>query len=252
MATGNGNARPSRTHQLLGMRFGRLTVVSFAGVRGKKRRWHCRCDCGNVTEVITAGLVSGTTASCGCLRAELARERYTENLCGQTFGKLVAIGLAPRPGKPGVFWRCRCSCGAESVVQASALKSGATRSCGCLHNELLSKANTRHGMSKTAIYNAWKTMVGRCHNSRHCSYYKYGARGIFVCSRWRRSFAAFFSDMGNRPRGRSIDRIDNDGGYCCGKCADCRGRGISACNCRWATDSEQQLNTRRSVKNRTA
>lgn len=250
MATDNGNARQGRVHQLAGMRFGRLTVVSFAGVKGEKRRWTCRCDCGNVTEVITAGLVGGATASCGCLRADLARERYTENLSGRTFGKLTAIRIERGSNGAKVMWRCRCECGAESVVYAGSLKSGATKSCGCLHRAIVSRTNTRHGMSKTAIYNAWKTMIGRCHNARHSSHHKYGARGIFVCRRWRESFAAFFSDMGHRPRGKSIDRINNDGGYCCGKCDDCRSRKVRKCNCRWATDSEQQLNTRRSVRKR--
>jgi hypothetical protein len=249
MADRKHTPKSTRVHDLCGMRFGRLTVTEFAGTKGAKRRWSCRCDCGNVREVITANLISGMTRSCGCWRVEHHRERLTENLAGKRFGRLCVIAhdIDAKSGG-GAFWVCKCDCGSVRTVAACSLKSGATLSCGCFHRESVASNNKTHGMSKTAIYNAWKTMVGRCHNARHSSYYKYGSRGIFVCERWRNSFAAFFEDMGERPRGMSVDRIDNDGGYCCGKCKDCRSSGVVACNCRWATDSEQQLNTRRQAR----
>ncbi len=85
-------------------------------------------------------------------------------------------------------------------------------------------------MSKTTIYKIYRQMIERCHTKTHQAYPRYGARGIAVCERWRHSFENFFSDMGDRPEGRSIDRFDNNQGY-------------SPDNCYWATQEEQMNNT---------
>ncbi len=89
---------------------------------------------------------------------------------------------------------------------------------------------TTHGMSKSAEYRIWLGMVGRCHNPQNCNWDGYGAQGIRVCKKWRKSFAAFLEDMGERPGyGWSIDRIDNDGDY-------------TPNNCRWADSATQARN----------
>lgn len=91
-----------------------------------------------------------------------------------------------------------------------------------------------HGLSKTGAYQAWYQMLQRCYNKNRVSYKNYGGRGIWVCYRWKKSFMRFYEDMGNRPEGMSLDRIDNDASY-------------RLSNCKWSTRKEQVQNTRRSV-----
>jgi len=154
------------------------------------------------------------------------------DLTGQTFGLLTALAYAGHNAAHRAMWDCVCECGEKVTVRGERLRSGYTKSCGCLAKRRMATLNRTHGKSKTPLYRVWRGMIQRCEdaNSPHFKYY--GGRGIAVCAEWRSSFEAFERDMAAGYRaGLSIDRVDNDRGY-------------SASNCRWATDTQQSRNRR--------
>ena len=154
---------------------------------------------------------------------------------GQRIGRLVVQRRAPNKPEGNLVrasWWCRCDCGNDVIVTGASLNKalkgkGGTRSCGCLMKE----KPTKHGRSGASIYGTWRTMLQRCTNPKNPAYANYGGRGITVCDEWK-DFKKFYADMGDRPPGRTLDRVDNSQGY-------------SKDNCRWAT-CKQQGNNRRS------
>ena len=166
------------------------------------------------------------------------------DITGQKFGKLTVI---KRDGVDGTIstWLCECECGKQAVVRKSHLTTGETSSCGCLRFERDdSYFRPTHGMTNAPEHRIWKGIIGRCTNPRSHNYAYYGARGITVCKGWRR-FENFIADMGKKTSPKhSIDRINNDDGYHCGHCEDCKANGWVA-NCRWATWKEQANNKRK-------
>ena len=151
---------------------------------------------------------------------------------GVKFGRLTTMARGP---KYTMF--CRCECGAITNPAANDLKNGLTKSCGCLQREATAAANainkTTHGMAHSPTYVSWAAMKERCLNPNHHAAHNYSARGITMDAEWC-SFEKFRADMGDRPEGTTLDRIDNNAGY-------------KADNCRWASKKDQGNNTRRNV-----
>lgn len=218
---------------LTGQTFGRLLVLKRMGsnYRGSAL-WWCLCDCLRTSTVDGADLRKGTTNSCGCLLAESVKERgefKIDNLVGQEFGNLVVKGMV-RYSNSGVKWVCVCKCGNSTTVRASNLKAGSVQSCGCLRRDHCKTMSYKHGHHKSAEYQSWRSMLKRCLNPKTAGYRYWGGRGISVCDRWM-IFENFLFDMGPRPPGTTLDRIDVEGNYEPG-------------NCRWATLHEQIRNRR--------
>jgi hypothetical protein len=156
------------------------------------------------------------------------------DLTNKRFGRLVVISESPKRTKSrGVYWFCKCDCGATKEVASQHLVKGLTVSCGCYAKEVNLKKNTTHGHFGTPTYKSWDKMIQRCCNPNCPEYRYYGGRGITICEAWS-DFANFLADMGERPAGTSIDRINVNLGYFKG-------------NCRWATSTIQANNTRRNT-----
>ncbi len=153
------------------------------------------------------------------------------DLVGRKVGRLTVVSLRDRV--PVSRWNCLCSCGTWTVVAGGHLRANRVLSCGCYARDRTSETQRKHGMSKTPTYVSWRSMLQRCSLPSVPSFARYRERGITVAASWL-DFEQFFADMGERPPGTSIDRIDNTKGYAPG-------------NCRWATPAQQQANKSNSV-----
>jgi hypothetical protein len=231
----------SKPENLIGKKFGRLTVVEQAKSEKYGTVWNCLCACGKAVNGVRTGTLHSRAAaiSCGCLKSELVSARSFVDLTGQRFGRLVVLSCSGRNDVQQALWELRCDCGnTVSGMTTDRLRGHHTRSCGCLQREAVAatgRACKTHGCSRMPDYAIWKAMVNRCNNPDCKNYHLYGGRGIKVCDRWQGETgpAFFMADMGPRPsKKHSIDRYPNQNGN------------YEPKNCRWATAKQQANNSR--------
>lgn len=216
---------PHRIAISTGDTFGKLTTLEAYSL--DNRRVLCRCECGTEKRILGAHLVHGLI-SCGCAHGggrRLNKQPYLTT--GQVFERLTVLEDVRTCNDDA---RCRCQCGTEVTVRAARVKLGGTKSCGCLKRE----QNTSHGFCGHPLYSLWNGILDRCTDPEHPSWFNYGGRGITACDRWLDPWAFaedIERDLGPKPKGWSLDRIDNERGYFPG-------------NVRWADRSTQKINQR--------
>ena len=153
---------------------------------------------------------------------------------GMRFGKLVVIEKVGTDRDLNSLYNCLCDCGKETVKRGLHLLSGSITSCICSRPRKGEKR--KHGLARSSIYKPFRGMILRCNNPKAINYNNYGGRGIIICERWsgENGINNFLEDMGNRPEGHSLDRINPDGNY-------------EPSNCRWVTFRNQTLNRTKNV-----
>ena len=222
---------------LSGLKFGRLTALKrFIPEGSKEAYYECLCDCGNKVNVRAYSLKSGNTKSCGCLAKETrintgknSKGRLSSrliDLTGQRFSRLVVVSRAPN-GKGGrTRWNCLCDCGRTTISSPAHLRSGHTKSCGCLGLENATKSKITHNSSGTRLLRIFRQMHNRCERPSVTQFRWYGAKGIKVCDEWS-DFLKFKTWALNNgyEENLTIDRIDPDKNY-------------EPSNCRWITREE--------------
>lgn len=234
---------------LTGQRFGRLTVLE----KGKPHitsggkyiaTWVCKCDCGNITTVQGQKLRKGHTTSCGCLIKENKGARF-EDLTGKKFNRLTVIKFIPQNERKArqYSWLCRCDCGNLVKANASKLKMGLQKSCGCLKEEMkydIGEVNKNYKHPNKRLYGVYKAMLNRCYDTNGREYHNYGGRGITVCEEWLGEFGydvfakwalSTGYDINAKHGDCTLDRVDVNKGY-------------SPDNCAWITNKQQQNNRR--------
>lgn len=160
-----------------------------------------------------------------------------QEITGMKFGRLTVIEFVGYNDTKDRHYKCVCECGTEVVTRRKSLINGGKKSCGCWYREYQQNKSITHGHGThkyvDRTYSSWRSMLDRCKNERSVSFDRYGGRGIKVCDRWCR-FENFLEDMGERPDGTTLDRIDTGGDY-------------EPKNCKWSTIKEQARNQRRTI-----
>lgn len=149
-----------------------------------------------------------------------------QDLTGKKFNNLTVLGFSHRKEEK-YFWKCKCDCGKETIVESYRLRKGLTKSCGCLRVT----SNTKHGTWDSKLYRIYYGMLARCYKPQDKYFKSYGGKGITVCKEWKENYINFknWAMANNYKEGLSIDRIDSNKNY-------------EPLNCRWVTLKEQGRN----------
>lgn len=227
---------------LTNQKFGNFTVLEKAPTHKTSSgccitMWKCKCDCGTIFVTSSQKIRKGHTKSCGCLLKENKGSKF-EDISGNKYGKLTVLRMLKPHEKvrKGYSWLCQCDCGKIVHGNANKLKSGHTKSCGCLLVDFISSLNKKYEISDSRLYRVYRSMIDRCANKKNKRYDDYGGKGINVCEEWMENFDNFATwsyQNGwceNAPRGQcTLDRIDCYGNY-------------EPNNCRWVSNKVQQNN----------
>jgi hypothetical protein len=216
-----------------GLKVGKWTTILFARKpNDDKRYWMCKCDCGTQKLVREIDLINARSTQCAQCRFSFKYD------IGQRFGSLVIVDRFK--SNNGLLAKNKftliCDCGDSSTVDTARINAGKVKMCYKCSLKLVGQP--RHGMHNSSTYSTWEQIKRRCYAVNYARYKDYGGRGITVCERWH-IFDNFLADMGVKPEGLQIDRIDNDGPY-------------SPDNCHWVTPRENMQNRRNSPKNKKA
>lgn len=203
---------------MIGKTFGNWFVISGPEIIKKKKYYLCRCNCGNEINVRDDALIKANSKFC-----MKCRHHDKKINSGDKFGSWTVIQEVEAKEKRK-HYIVKCDCGTIKILKGIRLRFGDSlkcRKCG----------STKHSMAYSKTYYTWESMIQRCISPNNTNYKHYGARGIRVTESWL-IFSNFLADMGERPEGLELDRIDNDGNY-------------EKSNCRWITHQENLLNKKR-------
>lgn len=211
-----------------GKKFGKWTVLNLIKIDKPGKYYECLCECGNIR--IKAGTELRAKRGMQCADCQYAKLYDPEREIGKKYHKWT-IKKYIDIHKKLQRYETECECGKKGIHIAADLRSGKSRQCILCHNRQNAKSNIKHGRHNTLLYKVWTSMLERCNNPKSTPYKYYGGRGIKVCDRWSK-FENFLEDMGERPEGKTLDRINNDGNY-------------EKSNCRWVTHKENCNNRRK-------
>lgn len=203
---------------MVGDKFGEWTVLEYHPLIKPGKHWKCLCSCG--TEKIIPGTTLRAGRSLMCATCSYAKQHDPRKEIGKRYGKWTVVKFAGKHRGLHKF-TMRCDCGNIRDHILTEVRSGSSKQCRRCHNRNISK---KHGMHTTSTYKIWQAMKQRCDNKKCKTYDRYGGRGIKYDESWSK-FENFMADMGIRPEGLTLDRIDNNGNY-------------QKSNCRWVTHKE--------------
>lgn len=218
----------TRYKDIKGQRFGNLVAVEKTEMKKNTSWvWRCVCDCGNEHTVSVNYLTTGSCKSCGCLQ----HKGRPKDISGKKFNKLLAVESTGEKSKNGDFiWLCECECGNKAEFPVGQLQSDSAYSCGCENR------GGKHKMTGTPTYRSWSKMLARVRMDEYAEWHG----DVTVCDRWDTykggSFENFYEDMGERPEGFTLNRINGAKIY-------------SPDTCEWASLSLQSFDQKRNKHN---